>query len=247
MSVVSMQANVTVPHLMDFCSHLITPRTFIDSALIASQYQSDNSFENSSSTSSEQHFIEMPSSPSEFSQYNFDKSIEIADDQHIQPIAETITVLLSISMPNLLTIIPETGEMALTDEGVTMSAKVKHFFQFVRQYSKLTIGELLHITVLLTRLLSNEAELIRDGKVSIVSEANLGTLLLCSTLIAVKMERDIPYRNSWWAKMFGVPLHILNQSERIFLQKIDYNCTVSDGEFLDMYQKFIMNTDTPDE
>ncbi|KAH7831784.1 uncharacterized protein MONOS_1936 [Monocercomonoides exilis] len=171
------------------------------------------------------------------------KSIETRDDSFLQPISETIVILLSTSIKHLLTVIPDSGEIALTQSGVLLIEKVKHFFHFVRQYSNLTTGEIIHIAIMLTRLLTHEAEQIRQGKMTIVSEANLGTLLLCATLIVVKMERDVPYRNSWWAKMFGVPLHILNQSEMIFLQKVDYNCDVSVDEYLDWYKKFILNID----
>lgn len=65
----------------------------------------------------------------------------------------------------------------------------------------------------------------------IVSVNNFGTLLTVCTLVAVKFNHDHPFRNSWYAKKFNVSLEIINASEIVLLEKLGYNCTVSEEEY----------------
>ncbi|KAH7832129.1 uncharacterized protein MONOS_18533 [Monocercomonoides exilis] len=166
-------------------------------------------------------------------------SLSGINEAFVQYVAFSITSHLSSCLPRLVDIQLPSNKFYLSKPGELMVNQIKHFISYVGKYAKLTNAELSHFYILTTRMLAEESELIRQGGKSIVSEANLGTLLLCAITITTKMERDIPFTNSWWAKQLGVPLSILNQSEVIFLKKINFNCNVTQEEYEILYWNFI--------
>ena len=57
----------------------------------------------------------------------------------------------------------------------------------------------------------------------IVTEGNLGTLLLCALCIAGKINEDIPFNNKYWARLLQIDINIVNSSECVFLQRLNFN------------------------
>ncbi|KAA6398691.1 MAG: hypothetical protein EZS28_005783 [Streblomastix strix] len=64
-----------------------------------------------------------------------------------------------------------------------------------------------------------------------ISESNLGTVLICAAMLAIKVQRDvIEYKNSWWAKAFQIKLEILNHSELAFCIQLNFRFALSDQQ-----------------
>jgi len=113
--------------------------------------------------------------------------------------------------------------------------KVKHFFQIISAVSMLVASEMIHVVYLVDQLITREVAAIAEGWTPIVSDGNLGTLLLCAVLVSLKMNRDHPFSNGWWAVTVDVPLPTINQSELVFLQRVGYSLMMSEDEYLRLF------------
>ncbi|KAH7822749.1 uncharacterized protein MONOS_14899 [Monocercomonoides exilis] len=168
-------------------------------------------------------------------------SILLADDSCIESVSAAITLLISIPIPSA--VMNNKGQdPEFTEVGKEMNRKVQQFYKFIRQYSSITNGEVIYSYVLLSRLIDQEIREMQEEKTPLVSEANLGTVFLCALMLAVKNARDSPYRNAWWARLFGVPIDILDQSEVIFLEKIGFHCYISAKDYTDLADKFLKDS-----
>jgi hypothetical protein len=177
----------------------------------------------------------------EETQRSQDLSALQVNDSTIDVSTNTICYLLSGVLPHLFAspikndAATSAPPPAFSEAGIAMHQKIRHFFQFTRQYTGLTTGETLHSIYLIDKLIQAEADQSHTGRPSIISESNLGTLLLVAVVLATKLSRDIPYRNSWWAKVFGIPLSILNQSEIVFLKKARYSLGMNADAYWNLY------------
>lgn len=70
-------------------------------------------------------------------------------------------------------------------------------------------------------------------------ERIMGTLLLVSSVLAQKFYKDIPIRNSWWAKTYGIPLDVLNTSEITFLGWLNYSLEIPEEDIITAQQFLI--------
>ena len=147
-------------------------------------------------------------------------------DLAIRNVSLHIFMMLSHVIDGLLTE-PSNTTLPFTQTGLDALTKIVHFLVYIRYSTQLTIGELLHIDCLLSRLLSVEVKNKTEYHQTMVSIANLGTLLVCASIIALKMNRDHSIKNTWWATVFSVNLETLNQSEAVYLQNINFNCYMS--------------------
>ncbi|KAH7822090.1 uncharacterized protein MONOS_17698 [Monocercomonoides exilis] len=123
----------------------------------------------------------------------------------------------------------------LTLHGKSIRDKTRHLFHFVCHYAPISIGEIIHSIYLFYQLIEIEEENICHSPVTLVTEDNLGTLLMCGMLLSVKMDRDVPFRNSWWAKLFRIPLSVVNQSELVFLERLSFRMMMEESDFLEMF------------
>lgn len=110
--------------------------------------------------------------------------------------------------------------------------KIVHFFKVIQGMSFLITTELIHVFHLIDILIDSDIIAIRDGWTGVVSETNLGTLLLCGVILSLKYNRDIAFKNSWWSKAIGIPLAVINQSELVFLQRVNFSLSMSEERFL---------------
>lgn len=133
-------------------------------------------------------------------------------------------------------------DSTLTDHGKAIKEKTRHMFHFVCHYAPVTIGEIIHSIYLFYQLVEIEEENKVESQISLVTEDNLGTLLMCAMLISVKMDRDVPFRNSWWAKLFRISLEVVNQSELVFLEKLEFRTMMEEPDFLDMFVVLVNST-----
>ncbi|KAH7826671.1 uncharacterized protein MONOS_14863 [Monocercomonoides exilis] len=110
--------------------------------------------------------------------------------------------------------------------------KINHFFQAVRTAAYLNVAELVHVVYLIDLLIQSERMSRREKWTGVITEANLGTLLLIAVMTSVKMNRDTPYRNGWWSAAIGIPISIINQSEIVFLQRIHYTLVLEYKQYM---------------
>jgi hypothetical protein len=151
--------------------------------------------------------------------------------------------LLSKSIPGLIqdTIYKSERifQLYLTPSGCEQKGKIMSFFLFLDHYAKLTIAEVIQIFYVFNRYIEKDRiEYESKRKVSITKN-NLGTFLVCCVLIGLKISRDIPYNNSWYADKLGIPLKLLSDAELLFLKKIEFDCVLSEDKYQDFCQRFL--------
>lgn len=78
-----------------------------------------------------------------------------------------------------------------------------------------------------------------------VTPINVHRFLLAALLVASKYCHDIPFRNSHYAQVGGVPLAELNALERDLLSKIGFDCSLPSREFEGYIQMFRNHRDWP--
>lgn len=173
------------------------------------------------------------------------QAIKVSESTATTPQIKTATNLIcyyiSSQLPHLFVALPGSSSAApqvgFTEKGLEMYKRIRHFFQFAQERAYLTGGEIVYSVALIEKLVRIELETKARWKqdhdqtasktaagetvpTSIISDTSLGTLLLLSVMLANKWLRDVPVRNSWWAKAFGVPLPVVNQSELILMQRL---------------------------
>lgn len=160
------------------------------------------------------------------------------EEEDVVAVSIHVCSLLSVAMRNIVVDCGKSPfetpleEIRLTKEGVELERKVEQFFIYMKRHAHTTFGELVHIDILLALLLWHEREGMMKGERRIVCMENIGTLLMCAGIVAVKMGRDVPFRTGWWARAFGMHVSVLSQSEEVFVQRIRYQCYVSCEDYL---------------
>lgn len=154
-----------------------------------------------------------------------------------QRISHIACNILSYSIPNIFETIVYNDSMGTrniqvyTNSGLLIREKILHFYMFMCKQTSFTLAELIFSIIYLGRITAKELQKNPNDPNKLVTEANIGTLFLCSLLISVKMNRDVVFRNSWWTKVLGIPLEVVNQSEIVFLIILDYNLLIEEAEF----------------
>ncbi|KAA6365853.1 MAG: hypothetical protein EZS28_038621 [Streblomastix strix] len=96
------------------------------------------------------------------------------------------------------------------------------FLDILQQKVDLLVEEVIIATVLLQRFMQKQ---IQKG-INILSTTNIGMLLIVSFILAMKISRDIVYKNSYFADLFKVSCTDLNKSECGYLRLIDHQLWV---------------------
>ncbi|KAK2962760.1 hypothetical protein BLNAU_2193 [Blattamonas nauphoetae] len=101
----------------------------------------------------------------------------------------------------------------------TLAEDFRVFFTYLDSTIKFQVAEIVYTCIYLMDLISNES-----GQITplVLKPRSLGTALLISSMLAVKMLRDRCGNNSWWAESFEVDLELVNRSERAFLMALNY-------------------------
>ncbi|KAA6402688.1 MAG: hypothetical protein EZS28_001789 [Streblomastix strix] len=158
-----------------------------------------------------------------------EQASEPADDQFI----EAVTLcLLNIFETNILHQQNEQDDQRAAEE---LRTKILHFFQYLSQYTNSTRSELAVTIFLISKLVDKDIEYRAKGDVGIISELNLGTILLVALELATKLMRDVSYKNSWWAKALGMETATLNSSESVFLQRLHFELNMPESVFWSLY------------
>ncbi|KAK2961507.1 hypothetical protein BLNAU_3629 [Blattamonas nauphoetae] len=149
-----------------------------------------------------------------------------------EPIIQTISLHLFDTFITCL------GEAARAPD-INLLTKIENFFRYIVQHTRIEIGETIHAIILIDKVLLSEHASDRSPDINIVSVANVGTLLLCGVALAFKMDRDVPYKNGFWSKVFRIPVPVMNQSEIVCLSRLKYQVFVPAEDFGE-YQAMIM-------
>lgn len=127
------------------------------------------------------------------------------------------------------------SENPLISSPQILFGKIQHFFRFVNRFSSLETGEAIQCVWLIDKLITLDHEPANMCMVPVVQEGNIGTVLLCAMMLSMKMGRDVPYSNKWWALAFTVPVDILTQSEAVFFQRLGYRLHISESAYLNLH------------
>lgn len=125
-----------------------------------------------------------------------------------------------------------------------LQKRIGHFFYYVCGRTPMSRGQILHAVILLRRLISYEkkdieeiiarlkanqsnpnADVIipKDVFEPVVTEGNLGTLLLCALSISGKINEDVPFNNKYWSNLLHIDIRIVKSSESVFLQRLRFD------------------------
>ena len=117
--------------------------------------------------------------------------------------------------------------------------KISKFFNFItRTYAVRDINIFIFSIMLLKKAMNNENFKKAFPRIENI-ESIMGTLLVVSLILAQKFYNDVPIRNSWWAKTFGIPLEVLNVSEITFLRWLNYSLETSEEDTIAAQQFMI--------
>jgi hypothetical protein len=158
-----------------------------------------------------------------FSQEQIQCSTNLLGESHIDFLSKCICTILYGTLKRV--------EKRIQDQ-------ISNFFKTTRRDGDMTVGEAIHGLWLFHHIIAISKKLVKRGEVGIISESTFGTFLLCTSLIAMKMERDRPLPNSWWSRTFGVPLEVVNNGEMAVLSDLDFRCDIEEGNFGSMLESF---------
>ncbi|KAH7823749.1 uncharacterized protein MONOS_17581 [Monocercomonoides exilis] len=119
---------------------------------------------------------------------------------------------------------------AQTSSILDLHRRIYQFFEVIRSVVSLTGSEMVHAVYLLDLLIQAEKTFF-DSSSRLISEASLGTILLITVVLVLKLEIDTHPQNGWWAKLIGIPVSVVNQSEIAFLHRVNFNLTIHLAEF----------------
>ena len=176
-------------------------------------------------------------------------STSIVSDAHIEVVANLISYIVSnhLEEEKAKTMIkdfrtssvksPQYDPQLSTHEKLHL--KIVKFFKFVRGLVGLTTAELAHALNLICSFIQGEADSIKENHKSVINENTLGTLFLCGIIISLKMNRDHPYKNSYWAKKLNISLAVLNASELTFLETVQFSLFLDEVDYFQLYSSIV--------
>jgi hypothetical protein len=187
-------------------------------------------------------FSAVPIPPAEFQETDL-ISMTNGDKLLFNIISNYVCFLLSKSIPGPIQERIQKSETCvhcrLSLCGSKQKEDIFYFFRFVHHHGKLTFGEVIYIFYLFDRFLENDCKLGHCGKPPTISQENLGTLLICCLMIALKMTRDSPLKNVWYSNKFEIPLPVLVEGELIVLERLEFNCLLTDKKYHQFCQHFL--------
>ena len=151
-------------------------------------------------------------------------TLSLAPDSFLNNMATWLSIHLSYLLK------PDTGTSIAPSRSSSCQyypQELLQFLQFVRKVTDLNTHEAAHVLYLVDLLIQSDKVHARLNKECAISEHNIGTVLLCSVIVSLKFNCDNAPRNSWYSKVFKVPLSVVNASEVIFLQRIHYSLNMS--------------------
>ncbi|KAA6359043.1 MAG: hypothetical protein EZS28_045430, partial [Streblomastix strix] len=121
------------------------------------------------------------------------------------------------------------------DEIVSFN-NVEQFLLYLNSVINFSVSEGLVATELLSRFINKNAKHEALGKRGVLYNDNIGTMLVCLTLITQKICRDSVARNSFFASQFTMQTSVLNLSEVTFLKLMQFDLWVEEKDFWKIFQ-----------
>ncbi|KAA6393627.1 MAG: hypothetical protein EZS28_010847 [Streblomastix strix] len=116
-------------------------------------------------------------------------------------------------------------EEAVPGAGKVVSVlSIVNFIEFLKQKVGLMIEEGIIASALLEKFTRIQAQ----NGVHILCAKNIGMILIVAFILAMKMSRDVVFKNSYFADAFGVSIQDLNRSESGFLRFLDHRLWVDE-------------------
>ncbi|KAA6399987.1 MAG: hypothetical protein EZS28_004483 [Streblomastix strix] len=124
--------------------------------------------------------------------------------------------------------------------------KIKNFFCYLRQFASITGSELVYTTFLVQKLIESEnQDFCEDKNIITITDKNMGTVLICAVILAMKMIQDVvEYKNCWFAKAFGMNLDLLNLSEIAFFNQLNFSIALERKQFIRLYSQIIQTSES---
>lgn len=168
---------------------------------------------------------------------NMDQFKSPVDDNEVYLIGVYITQILSRNISDIYQTNSKDGgnsdeSFVFSRKGEDIYKKIIQFYQLIKTYAQITKAELIASTIFLERLIEREkGNTANPEDIVIVTESNLGTILLCSLMISIKCHRDYILSNVWWSNLLNIPLYSINISEVVFLNSLNYDLFITSEEF----------------
>ncbi|KAA6317703.1 MAG: hypothetical protein EZS28_055056, partial [Streblomastix strix] len=122
------------------------------------------------------------------------------------------------------------------DEIVSFN-NIEQFLLILRNGINFSVSEGLVATELLSRFINKNTKREALGKHGVLYNDNLGTMLVCLTLITQKICRDSVTTNSFFASLFTMQTSVLNLSEVTFLKLMQFDLWVEEKDFWKIFQE----------
>ncbi|KAA6365240.1 MAG: hypothetical protein EZS28_039233 [Streblomastix strix] len=113
------------------------------------------------------------------------------------------------------------------------SDSIIQFLLYLNSGINFSVSEGLVATELLSRFINKQTERDRHA----LKNNNIGTILVCLTLITLKTCRDQVTKNSFFASQFSMQTSILNISEISFIKLMDFELWVQEHDFWKIFQE----------
>ena len=106
---------------------------------------------------------------------------------------------------------------------------IQYFYSHLITSVPMTVGQLVHSVILFDRAIEYDkmCRLSSTQASPFVTEYTYGTLLLCSVIVALKMDEDSCHSNRYFSCLYKVPLKDINSSETFFFQALSYSASVN--------------------
>ncbi|KAA6399334.1 MAG: hypothetical protein EZS28_005135 [Streblomastix strix] len=122
--------------------------------------------------------------------------------------------------------------------GTSLNLTVPNFVQFLnflRVNACLSIEECIIAIALLKRFIQKQS---LKG-VQLLKANNIGTFLIVLFIDTIKIHRDYAFKNSCFARIFDIPIRVINQSELAFLRIIDFDTWIQQETFSRLFQDIL--------
>ncbi|KAK2947694.1 hypothetical protein BLNAU_17364 [Blattamonas nauphoetae] len=135
----------------------------------------------------------------------------------IQKSAASIVNLLKYQLPDIFE-----DQQSQKEDNDVVETLLKEMLDYLKNTLDVSTVEMIHSLYLLILLVDSDVILRKRGDLPAIALNNLCTILLCTTLVAVKFQRDTPPHFLDWASLFEVTPSFLVSSEINLLNRIHH-------------------------
>jgi hypothetical protein len=174
------------------------------------------------------------------------RSFDTCSRAVLSRIATAICIQLTMILPGLFSTAGDYSELPsplqLCSSGMfqEMVERISWFFITVQDVAHPLVCEVVHAVWIIMKLIEMDKSYKAKKLVGIISEANLGTVLLSGILLSMKCDCDHPPPNVFWAEHFSIGLSSLLESEMEVLRRINFSVIVKAEEYVDLFRMYCL-------